>query len=207
MCPQTDIGWRIPFIKQLHERTASDVLLVAYRGYSDSEGTPTEEGLQRDALAVLDWALEYKNRFSGKRLYVLGRSLGGAVTLFGATHHLEREQIDGLILENTFTSIKDMVRVIFPFLVPCTGVLQRNFWPSKERIGEVGKPMLFLQSMKDEIVPPSQMQELIERAGRASFKHIYQNRQGSHNANWEYNPEEYFHQYFQFFQRVEGPTN
>jgi len=29
--------------------TNSDVLLVAYRGYSDSEGTPTEEGLQRDA--------------------------------------------------------------------------------------------------------------------------------------------------------------
>ena len=89
---------------------------------------------------------------------MLGRSLGGAVTIFGATHHGQINQIDGLILENTFTSIKDMIGVVFPFLVPFTGILQRNFWPSKDRISQIKQPILFLQSMKDEIVPPSQMQ-------------------------------------------------
>lgn len=37
-----DIGFRIPFVRELSQRTHSDVILVAYRGYSDSEGEPTE---------------------------------------------------------------------------------------------------------------------------------------------------------------------
>jgi len=65
-------------------------LLVAYRGFSDSEGIPTEEGLQRDAEAVLDWAINYKNKLLAqgiiKNIYVLGRSLGGAVTIYISTH-------------------------------------------------------------------------------------------------------------------------
>lgn len=36
-----DIGFRIPLIKELSKRTNSEIILVAYRGYSDSEGFPT----------------------------------------------------------------------------------------------------------------------------------------------------------------------
>jgi hypothetical protein len=34
--PKIDIGFRLPFIRELIRRTHSNVLLVAYRGYSDS---------------------------------------------------------------------------------------------------------------------------------------------------------------------------
>ena len=44
-----DIGFRIPLIRELTKKTNSDVILVAYRGYSDSDGLPSEEGLQKDA--------------------------------------------------------------------------------------------------------------------------------------------------------------
>ncbi len=44
-----DIGFRIPLIRELSKKTNSDVILVAYRGYSDSDGLPSEEGLQKDA--------------------------------------------------------------------------------------------------------------------------------------------------------------
>lgn len=37
----TDLGWLTYFIKYLHILTNSDVVAVAYRGYSDSEGTPS----------------------------------------------------------------------------------------------------------------------------------------------------------------------
>lgn len=36
--------------------------MVAYRGYSDSEGRPTEEGIQKDAVAVMEYALNYKKQ-------------------------------------------------------------------------------------------------------------------------------------------------
>lgn len=41
-------------------QTQSDVLLVAYRGFSDSDGFPTEEGLQLDAQAILSYAIDYR---------------------------------------------------------------------------------------------------------------------------------------------------
>jgi hypothetical protein len=36
-----NIGFRLPYIKSLVNLTNSDVMIVAYRGYSDSEGTPS----------------------------------------------------------------------------------------------------------------------------------------------------------------------
>lgn len=85
------------------EYTDSNVLIVAYRGFSDSEGTPTEKGLQLDAEAILDWAIAYKNRKLAQEghkieIYVLGRSLGGAVTLYISTKDGYSNEISGLIL-------------------------------------------------------------------------------------------------------------
>lgn len=44
-----DIGLRLPYIKNIINRTQSDVMIIAYRGYSDSEGSPSERGLKFDA--------------------------------------------------------------------------------------------------------------------------------------------------------------
>lgn len=47
-------------------------------------------GLQRDGEAVLEWAVNYKNRKIKEgffmSVFLLGRSLGGAVTLYVSTH-------------------------------------------------------------------------------------------------------------------------
>ena len=69
----------------MSKRTHSDVIMVAYRGYSDSEGEPTEEGLVRDSEAVLEYATNY-GRQHNLDVYVLGRSLGGAVSINIATN-------------------------------------------------------------------------------------------------------------------------
>ena len=48
-----DIGTRLPYIKQIIKKTNSDVIIVGYRGYSDSTGSPSERGLKLDAEAIL----------------------------------------------------------------------------------------------------------------------------------------------------------
>ena len=53
-------------------------------------------------------------------------------------------------------------------------------------------------------MPPSHMSELMERANTAAFRMVYQNENGTHNANWEYKPEEYFAQYNTYFDKVEA---
>ncbi len=40
-----NIGTRLPFAQNLMDETNSDVVMIAYRGYSDSDGVPSQKGL------------------------------------------------------------------------------------------------------------------------------------------------------------------
>jgi pimeloyl-ACP methyl ester carboxylesterase len=63
--------------KKLREELKYDVFIFDYRGFGDSTGEPTEEGLIRDARYVYDWL---HNATNGQRkIYIWGQSLGSAV--------------------------------------------------------------------------------------------------------------------------------
>ena len=61
-------------------RLNANVLILAYRGYGDSEGTPLEDGLKMDADATLEYA-QGRDDIDNDKIYVFGRSLGGAVAI------------------------------------------------------------------------------------------------------------------------------
>lgn len=73
-----NIGSRLPNIEVLVKQLRTNVLILAYRGYGDSEGTPTEEGLKLDAEATLEHALN-DDDIDNERIFVFGRSLGASV--------------------------------------------------------------------------------------------------------------------------------
>jgi alpha-beta hydrolase superfamily lysophospholipase len=58
---------------------------------------------------------------------VYGRSLGGAVAINLASQQVYQNVIKGLILENTFTSISDMIDSVLPVL-KYFKFLSRNRW-------------------------------------------------------------------------------
>jgi pimeloyl-ACP methyl ester carboxylesterase len=162
-----NIGTRIPNIEILIKRLNTNVLIVAYRGYSRSEGTPSEAGLALDADATLEYILN-RDDIDKDRLYVFGRSLGGAVATQLAMKH--SNQFKGMIVENTFTSIADMVDRIMPHVAPFKFLIQRIFYPTIDRINSVTCPILFIRGLKDEIVPCDQSIKLYETAKSAKFK-------------------------------------
>jgi len=85
-----------------------------------------------------------------EKLYVFGRSLGGAV----ATQLcMDAPEIRGMILENTFTSIGDMVDKLMPLVAIFKSIVQKVFFPTIDRIHKIKQPILFIRGMKDEIVP------------------------------------------------------
>jgi abhydrolase domain-containing protein 13 len=65
----------------LFQKVRANVLLLDYRGYGLSEGTPSEEGLLNDADAVLDFALLRRDVIDPSKIFLFGRSLGGAVAV------------------------------------------------------------------------------------------------------------------------------
>ena len=64
-------------------RLNSNVIAIDYRGYGDSTGTPSEDGLLRDAETVWDFVNAHAvtaGTAEGKTIVVVGHSLGTAVS-------------------------------------------------------------------------------------------------------------------------------
>ena len=85
------------FFKHIVQIVQSHVILVAYRGYSDSDGVPSEQGIKIDAETIVNYALEF-NKKNNLDLFVYGKSLGGAVAIHVASSPYFQNKIDGLIL-------------------------------------------------------------------------------------------------------------
>ncbi|MCJ1319420.1 Alpha/beta hydrolase domain-containing protein 13 [Xylographa vitiligo] len=154
-----NIGHRVPIARVLEENVGCNILMLEYRGYGLSSGTPNEEGLMIDAQAGLDH-IRSSDEIKDNSIIIYGQSLGGAVAIQLVAKNQEAGDIVGLILENTFLSIRKMIPSAFPparFLAP----LCHQIWSSEETLPQIKTiPILFISGLKDEIVPPSHMKEL-----------------------------------------------
>jgi fermentation-respiration switch protein FrsA (DUF1100 family) len=133
-----------------------DVLAFDYRGYGRSTGRPSEQGLYRDARAA-HGALLGQRGVDSARIFYVGESLGGAVALALA---LERSPA-GLILQSTFTSVRDMARMHYWFIPPA---LVPDAYPSLRLIRGLRAPLLVLHGERDAIVPVMHAEALMEAA-------------------------------------------
>ena len=103
-----NIGYRIPIAKILANEIGCSVFMLQYRGYGRSTGNPDEKGLKIDAQTGLDF-LRSNDELKGKNIIIYGQSLGGAVGINLVAQNQEQGDIAGLILENTFTSIRKLI--------------------------------------------------------------------------------------------------
>jgi len=97
-----NIGYRLPIGKILESDIGCNVLMLQYRGYGFSTGTPNEKGLMIDAQTGLDY-IRQRSELRGSRIVLYGQSIGGAVAIALAARNLKQGDISGIILENTFT--------------------------------------------------------------------------------------------------------
>jgi uncharacterized protein len=160
-----NIGDRVLHAKLL-SAAGFDVLLFDYRGYGRSTGRPDEQGTYRDARAARG-ALLREPDVDPERVLYLGESLGGAVALDLALEHPPR----GLVLQSTFTSVRDMARLHYRF-VPRAAV--PDAYSSLRRIRELRAPLLVLQGERDDIVPLSHGRALYNAAPGRKQIHVFQ---------------------------------
>lgn len=138
----------------------SSVLVLDYRGYGKSSGSPSEEGLYRDSEAGFIYLLGQGYR--AERIILQGESLGSAVAIDLAS----RRPCAGLILEAPFTSASDVAATVVPYLGP---LLVRGF-NSVPKIRWIRVPKLFLQGDRDQVVPLRLGQKLFAAAqGQKTF--------------------------------------
>ena len=135
------------------------LLAFDYRGYGESEGVPTEEGLYRDADAAYRY-LRDTLEVPAERIVVFGHSLGSAV----AVELVSRVPAAGLVLDGALTSVVERAQELFPY-VPVRW-LAASRYPSIERVGALTIPKLFLHAREDDVVPFGHGRRLFEAAAR-----------------------------------------
>ncbi len=131
------------------------VLMAGYRGYGNP-GTPSEDGLYRDARAAIGSLRKLGVR--DKAIVLYGESLGTGVAVQMATEF----DASGLILESPYTSIPDVAAYRYP-MVPVRMLIDDQF-NSLDKISDVHMPLLLLHGEQDQVVPAKFGRELFAAA-------------------------------------------
>jgi len=203
-----NIGLRLPNAKRMFNHLHANILLVDYRGFGESDSVPSEAGLKLDAQAALHYCHD-KLSVDKSKIFVFGRSLGGAVA-FDLAAYAQRTNtpLAGVIVENTFTSISDMVDVLMPMLTPIKRFVLRIGWKSIDLVPALRIPTLYLAGSRDELVPHGQMLQLYQaqkkRDGRNVQLHVIQG--GTHNESWMQGGIEYWDVIRDFMELIMGNT-
>lgn len=134
------------------------VWLAGYRGFDGNPGWPTEEGLYRDARAVLDW-LE-KDGTAAERVVVYGESLGTGVAVQMGTER----NLAAVILESPYTSVPDVASLRYP-LVPVHWLTLDRF-DSIAKVETLRAPLLITHGEQDTVIPVIFARQLFDKAPR-----------------------------------------
>jgi len=158
-----------------------NLLLLSYRGYGKSEGSPSEAGVYKDALAAYELAIKMPG-ISNVVLY--GKSLGGAVAIELAS----KVKPTAMIIECSFTSLVEIGKVHYP-LLPGKFLAGKSF-KSIAKVGGIDCPKLFIHGEQDEVVPIELGKKLFEAAKEP--KEFYSIKDGDHANLMKIAGEEYF---------------
>ena len=128
-------------------------LLVNYRGYGASEGSPSERALVADALAQYDYASGLPG-IDPARMFAFGRSLGSGVAVQLAAHRPVR----GVILVSPYDSIAAVAKRYYWYL-PVDWMLKHRF-DSIALAPQMKQPLLCFIAERDDVIPPDHAEKL-----------------------------------------------
>ncbi|ODN99581.1 hypothetical protein L198_03425 [Cryptococcus wingfieldii CBS 7118] len=146
-----------------------NVLAIDYRGYGDSTGSPSEQGVLEDARAAFDYVTSFTGiENAEEKVILVGQSLGtGVVSGLGGL--LAREGITprALVLIAPFSSVTELLTSFrfFKFIpmlgplssIPCLQTYFRSFlqhpFSSRAALQDVAAPVLLLHAVNDDTIP------------------------------------------------------
>jgi abhydrolase domain-containing protein 12 len=100
--------YRVRKYSDFSSRLGANILVIDYRGFGDSAGKPSQDGLACDARAAWDWLIEMGAK--SEDVLVVGHSLGTAVAArLAAELGREGVPIKGLVLLSPFSSMRTLL--------------------------------------------------------------------------------------------------
>ncbi len=127
------------------------LLAVDYRGYGNSDGTPSASTMMSDAHAIFQYIKGWLDR--EKRtgpLFVMGRSLGSASAIEIASSF--KDEISGLILESAFAETLPML-ITLGINIQELNISEKDGFNNVQKIEMVTMPVFMLHAQKDQLLP------------------------------------------------------
>ena len=141
-------------------------LLLAWRGYGNSEGEPSKEGIYEDAHTAIKF-LQGEGYDLATQVIVLGESLGTGVGAHIATIY----QFRGLMLLSPYTSIQDMAQAQYPYM-PIKYLLTEDL-STVRYMPNIHTPVLVMHGNRDHIIPYQHSEALIHHVPEPKRLIIY----------------------------------
>ena len=160
-------------LEELHNAPGVSWLIVNYRGYGMSGGSPGEAALVADALQWFDHLMKLPGADS-KQTFAFGRSLGSGVVVALAA----RRPLAGLILATPYDSLAAVAKRYYWYL-PVDLLLKHRF-DSIAKAPKLQQPLLCLIAGRDEVIPPEHGERLFDAWGGPKRKVVLQ--EAGHNT-------------------------
>ncbi|MCK5131785.1 MAG: alpha/beta hydrolase [Candidatus Sabulitectum sp.] len=126
------------------------IYFINYRGYGESDGTPTETGLYDDAMAIYDHIAPHHNH-----IIIIGRSLGTGVATYLATNR----DVHKLILVEPYDCLANIAQLTYP-IFPMQ-LIVKDRYDSAQRAPYITAPTLIIKAENDQVIPASSTDNLI----------------------------------------------
>ena len=172
-----DVSLNLPMFSGAFPEHA--LYLLHYRGYGNSSGTPSEQAIQQDALALFDRVYaEHHN------IVIIGRSLGSGVAVRLASLRPAAK----LILITPFDSLQAVAAYHFPYM-PVRWLLLDKY-ESWRYAPQLTLPTLILAADHDDIIPRANTDMLYShfKSGIVSFKVLANTDHNTISESPEYLP-------------------
>ncbi len=159
------IGRAQPIHEAIVERTGAGLMAVSWRGYTGSTGTPSQDGLVTDALAVFDHLVAEGVRETD--IIVHGMSLG----TYPATRVAAERSVGFLVLEAPYESVLSVAQDRLP-IFPVSWLL-RDHYRTDKVIGDVEEPIYIGHGEDDRIIAPTESERLLEHAPARAVRFLF----------------------------------
>lgn len=138
------------------------VVMIDFRGYGKSTGTPTHQNVASDGQKIFDFLLS-KPEIKNTKIYIYGASLGSQISTHLARNN--KDKISGLIIDGGMSSFADVAAVYAPQYKDFINQMLKDVYSAKEDIKFTeGLPKLFIYSKNDSTIPFSQGEEVYKNA-------------------------------------------
>ncbi len=167
------------------------VFIYEYRGFGLSDNIePTLQGIAYDATSAINFVVD-KLKYTLNQITLYGESLGGGPTTYVASKL--RGNLEGLVLQSTFTALRDIGRDmmpalwVYPWFMHCHPRLE-----NREVLANLNRdelPVQIITGAKDDVIDKKHSMRLFGAAPEPKFLTVLPNSE--HRQIWLSDRQEY----------------